>query len=169
MDVDWTSIIVAAFTGLTVVSVLLAGFAPWVAKRPKVILLDLTDAGWYCIYRTGDDQISQRIGSELSLHIVLKNDGLERSYVNLTFTNKEPELFFRSNNVIPIDPAQRVELDIRLYLPAREGLPEKETGLKGELVVEPSGNKRMLWGRKWLKRALEVPYDEAKSVSMVVG
>jgi len=166
-EATWPQIIVAVFTGLTVLAVMAAGFGPWIAQRPRVKILDIKESSWHFTYRTDNAQISHLNGTELFLAISLKNDGLERSYVSLGFTVKSPPFFFRSNESIPINPSQRLEMTVSLHLPESEGHPNKGQTIEGTLNVEPSGNCRLhFWGTKVLKQQVSVLYDEFKSAGM---
>ena len=138
--------------------------------RPKVELLGIREAGWYFTYRTGNDQVRRQSGTEVYLAITLKNNGGERSYVSITVKEQQHGFLFRCGESIILDPVQRFEGDIFLNLPEQEGHPTEGETLTGMLLIEPSGNQRLkFWGKKFLKKRLEVPYTQDKATMRMRG
>lgn len=172
MESDWTAvwlpILVAIFTGLTVGAVLMSGYGPWISQRPKVRILEIQEKAWYFYYRTTDNANSHIEGKELWVRIVVKNDGLEKSFIAAEFTDEHGQVF-RSGGVIHLEPSERLESNIRMRSPRQKGSPEEAKSLVGTLTLEPSGNRRMFFGAKWLKEQIEVPYDQSKLLETAWG
>ena len=131
----------------------------WLLNKPKVYLLSMGEAEWYFTHK---DEVIDK--SEIALKVRLQNKGFEGTSISAVFEaklpNQERGIFHSVNNFEMSGQGKIQEPTMILDLPIVEGQPVKGNTLSGKLKLEALGNRRLLLGKKYLIKSLDIPYSE---------
>lgn len=152
------SSLIAAFTGLTVVSTLVAGMWGWVTGRPKVTTPKVLASSWQYYYSDTDHQTIEK--TTIWLNLLLRNEGEGTALVKIEFSpNNRKWLFDDSDTPFRLVGKSAGPVQAFLQMPASKGVPDKDVALHGVLSVTPLDNQRLfLWGKRRYQMSLIIPF-----------
>jgi hypothetical protein len=142
---------VTALVGLTG-----GGIALWVLQKPKISLVAVKDLGWYRTYEGGVSMI----GTDVSVTVVLQNDGSEATTVDcvLEAIMGGQRTRTKSDETIPIEGrGTRREESVSFFIPKEKGCPTDAVSIDATLILRPWGNRRLICGKRTLEKRVTVP------------
>ena len=147
---DWNSITAIA-TSLTVLVGLGASAMIWMFTKPKVELLNSSPVGWFYSYKDGKDID----GICIAVNVELVNNGSENTTLTGSFTDSDSKIFLLNNPIKIEGHGERARAILHFELPYNNKFTERKT-IHGTLELEPWGNRRLFFGKKYLTRELNI-------------
>jgi hypothetical protein len=138
----------------------------WVLSRPKVSFRSASNAGWdRLVFR---DEV---VATQIFVDVALYKENTDASWLGASYIWVDGEgvkrVFTRSNHDNKGLEIHYSRVHLELNLGACQGEPETNSVLEGVLRLQPSGNRRLLWGKKFIDIPLRVPYQEGRTMDHV--
>ena len=156
----WESITAIA-TSLTVLAVLGGALMMHLLTKPRVAILSVSPIGWFYIFEGGN----KRVGTKVSVNLRLENSGSEKTFIKGKFLTQDGKIFTLSG-YLPLEGHGTIFDTILCFdLPKEKGFPLNGEVLHGFLKLEPWGNRRLWFGKKYLTAKIDIPENQlAKNV-----
>ena len=151
----WNSITAIA-TSLTVVVALGVPLMIWWLTKPKVRLLKVSPIGWFFTYKDG----KVVDGAVLTMTAKLQNNGNEPSTLEGRFITSSGDWELVAHDTLD---GHGTITEFHLLFETKS-IPPSGPPLNGKLILEPWGNRRLLWGKKYLMRELDIPENQTARV-----
>jgi len=153
---------------LTVLAVLAGGGVMlWLLNKPKIHLLSPQPTGeWYYIYKEGE----KLIGAEIIISMRLENNGKEATTISGTFeiNIRGKQHTFCSNEKIRLEgEGTIIETNMWLRATFQGDYLQEGDCLHGLLKLEPWGNRRLIFGKKYLTVKLNIPENQSKRYARI--
>lgn len=161
-------IITAIATALTVLVAFGVPFMINILSKAKVSIPKILDIHWLYDYHNTDEngKMIELRGLKIWCKFRLVNKGENRTTIDIWFESVDGKRFI-------LEPSEPIKVEANTifkdeyaelkYSTQSEFLP-KGYVLKGKLTFEPCGNRRFLFGKKYLKQYVDIPDGNRTSI-----